>query len=367
MPIDCFVKEIDKLSAERFGRSFPKDNIRHACAVENAIKNNETPECVRYAFFKLTMRCNSDCEYCEHAFSKNQGKYTEQPLDVLLDVVEQLKNAGVTACSVSGGEPLTYPQIDVVIKKMVESGIEPILLTNGILLPQKINSLYEAGLRYVIMSVDSFESQHYENTRGVSFDQILRAYNYMLEFVRKNPSLLFRLTTVFSSENTKDVIPLIQKATQDGVGVQLTPYHNFVNSNDRLTPQNIKEVSGVIQQLIKMKDQGANICNSKPYLQYFSDFFSKNSRIPREIYRCRCGYEAVYIWPDLSVKSCWTTTLPILGNLNDNSLLQIWNSPEYRKQRKMMLNCECEGCWLLCTAEFNIALDDYSSRQGDPL
>ena len=359
--IDCFVKEIDKLSAERFSRSFPRDNIEHACILEDVVKNDKIPETIRYAFFKLTMRCNSDCEYCEHAFSKNQGKYTEQPINVVFDVVDQLKNAGVTACSVSGGEPLTYPNIEVVIQKMVDAGIEPILLTNGILLPNKMDSLFRAGLRYVIMSVDSFNPEHYKSTRGVSFDQILKAYNYMLEFVKKNPSMIFRLTTVLSSQNITDIVPLIQKTTKDGVGVQLTPYHNFINKDDSLSPRDIEEVTKVVHQLILMKEKGAHICNSKTYLEYFSEFFISGARIPRQNYRCRCGYESVYIWPDLSVKSCWTTTLPILGNLRDNSLLNLWNSTEYQNQRKKMLNCNCEGCWLLCTAEFNIALDEYAA------
>lgn len=360
---ESFVKEIDRLSADRFQRQYPADNIRHAAEVEWDVIGDRVPGSIRYAFFKLTMRCNSDCEYCEHAYSKNQGRYTEQPIEVLLDVVDQLGDAGVCACSVSGGEPLTYTHIDAVIEKMVSRGIEPILLTNGILLPSKAEQLYSAGLRYVIMSIDSFNPDHYKKTRGISLDKVSESYSYMVDFVRSHPDMTFRLTTVLSSSNTSDVVELIERATSDGVGVQLTPYHNFINSDDTLSPKDIEEVSSTVDKLLQMKDGGAMISNSREYLRFFPRFFAEGSRIPHGEYRCRCGYEAVYVWPDLSVKSCWSTTLPVLGNLRENSLSEIWAGEEYRRQRRRMLSCQCEGCWLLCTAEFNIALDSYLSMQ----
>ncbi|MBQ7383731.1 MAG: radical SAM protein, partial [Clostridia bacterium] len=173
-----FVTEIERMSAEHFGYEYPTDFVSHAQNLENRIENKESPSNIRYAFFKVTMRCNSDCAYCEHAYSKNQGNLTERSLEEISRVIKELAEMGVKACSVSGGEPLTYKGIENIIKAMVSNKIEPILLTNGILLPQKLQKIYDAGQRYIIISIDSFNPEHYKENRGIDFDSLMRAYNY---------------------------------------------------------------------------------------------------------------------------------------------------------------------------------------------
>lgn len=352
-----FIQEIDRLSCMHRAETFPNSCISHARKMETCIEMDLTPDDIRYAFFKITSTCNSDCAYCEHAFSRNKDK-NEISLSDIKNVVKQLGKAGVTACSLSGGEPLIYKHLIQAIEIMVENGIEPILLTNGILLPEKMQQLYESGLRYVIMSLDSFEPEHYRKTRGVSFESIMRSYEFMVQFKDKHKDFIYRITTVISKENLDDIIPLLVKANSDGVGVQFTPYHNFINKDNDMGVLDIEKIKQISKQLLHFLEQGKSVCNSKEYINFFPAFFETEKRVPDD-YSCKCGYNAVYIWPNLDVRSCWSTSLPNVGNLKEQSLTEIWNSDQYRVQRKKMLSCKCEGCWLLCTAEFNQIHKDY--------
>ena len=268
-----FVTEIDELSAKRFGWEYPQDNTQHARLVASCIQEGNIPPSIRYAFFKITMRCNSNCAYCEHAYSRNQGTNTEQPKEEIVKVIHQLAKQGVRACSVSGGEPLTYDGLDEIIKTFVENRIEPILLTNGILLPQKLNALYQAGLRYVIVSIDSFEAAHYKENRGINFNALMKAYQFTVDFKKTHPDLIVNITAVVSRNNVKDIVPLIKKAHADGVGVQLTPYHNFINKDEDISVEDLRELDGVIEEILTMKQEGYSILNSREYLTFFSDFF----------------------------------------------------------------------------------------------
>lgn len=352
-----FICEIDNLSCSHRHEIFPNSCSDYAKKVEKHIKNNLIPNSIRYAFFKITSTCNSDCAYCEHAFSHHNNK-EEISLPDLLSVIKQLGELGVTSCSLSGGEPLIYRYIDEAVAAMIDNNIEPILLTNGVLLPNKIQHLYDLGLRYVIMSLDSFESDHYKKTRGIDFDSIMRSYNYMVEFKDKNKDFHFSLTTVISKENIDDIIPLIRKVNADNIGIQFTPYHNFINTTNDMGIENIIKIKQVTEMILSLKRQGNLIYNSKEYLEYFPMFFETKKRVP-EGYVCKCGYNAVYIWPNLDVRSCWSTSLPNVGNLKEKSLFEIWQSDIYVGQRAKMLSCACEGCWLLCTAEFNIMHEKY--------
>ena len=356
-----FISEIDKLSCMHRSEVFPQACILRSNQLQACVETNAVPKKINYAFFKITSKCNSDCAYCEHAISRSKDKVSIS-LDDIKGVIRQLGEFGVTACSLSGGEPLVYGYIDEAVAEMKSYGIEPILLTNGILLPQKIEQLYNAGLRYVIMSLDSFEPAHYSKTRGVAFDAVMNAYNCMVKFKNRHSDFIFRITTVISRENLNDAVAVVERADSDGVGVQFTPYHNFINKNDDMGVHDAEALNKLVRQLIDLKLHGKLICNSQEYLNFFGQFFQTGKRVP-DNYQCKCGYNAVYIRSNLDVRSCWSTSLPSLGNLKKNSLSGIWNSEEYSVQRQKMLHCNCEGCWLLCTAEFNIHHEKYLKVQ----
>ena len=56
-------KMFDKMPAEQEISTLRKE-------VDSCISNNCVPDKLHYLMFKMTNRCNSDCEYCPHAISR---------------------------------------------------------------------------------------------------------------------------------------------------------------------------------------------------------------------------------------------------------------------------------------------------------
>lgn len=65
---------------------------------------------------------------------------------------------------------------------------------------------------------------------------------------------------------------------------------------------------------------------------------------------CLAPWMSIHTWPDGNVYPCcvWDSNLPV-GNLNENTIDEIWNSPDLRESRIKMLNNEeykpCQRCY----------------------
>jgi MoaA/NifB/PqqE/SkfB family radical SAM enzyme len=66
-----------------------------------------------------------------------------------------------------GGEPLLHPRLTDLIAMAIAKDMGPALITNGWLLPQKIDALAEAGLKTVYVSIDAASMAAHETNRGL--------------------------------------------------------------------------------------------------------------------------------------------------------------------------------------------------------
>ena len=67
-----------------------------------------------------------------------------------------------------GGEPLLHPDLNEMIAHASSIGMAPMIVTNaGLLTPDRIKQLAEAGLVSVIISIDAAEVGKHEENRGL--------------------------------------------------------------------------------------------------------------------------------------------------------------------------------------------------------
>jgi MoaA/NifB/PqqE/SkfB family radical SAM enzyme len=90
-------------------------------------------------------------------------------------VIGKLAAAGVCEVRFTGGEPLLYRQLPMVIECAVQSGLRVSVITNGWLLPTRLPELVTAGCHEVVVSVDGIQPTH-DAIRGRNglFDRCLR-------------------------------------------------------------------------------------------------------------------------------------------------------------------------------------------------
>jgi MoaA/NifB/PqqE/SkfB family radical SAM enzyme len=87
-------------------------------------------------------RCNLACTYC------NEFDDFSKPVDieVMYQRLDRLADLGTTIVTISGGEPLLHPELDLIIARIRRRGIIAGMITNGYLLTaDRINRLNRAG------------------------------------------------------------------------------------------------------------------------------------------------------------------------------------------------------------------------------
>jgi MoaA/NifB/PqqE/SkfB family radical SAM enzyme len=76
--------------------------------------------------WELTSACNLKCDFC---LVEIKGRHL--PVDDALAIADELIAAGVDKVLLSGGEPLLYPGIEAVMRRLAGAGVLVKLLTNG--------------------------------------------------------------------------------------------------------------------------------------------------------------------------------------------------------------------------------------------
>src|SRR5438477_7586299 len=97
-------------------------------------------------------RCNLACTYC------NEYDDVSKPVDlpVMYQRLDRLADLGTTIITISGGEPLLHPDLDLIVAHIRRRGMIAGMITNGYLLTaDRIRRLNRAGLEHLQISIDN--------------------------------------------------------------------------------------------------------------------------------------------------------------------------------------------------------------------
>lgn len=325
--------------------------------VSRAITQEDYPIHLRYLLFKLTNYCNSDCAYCSHAVNRAipEKKHVISH-ELAIKTIEDAAKMGVQAISMSGGEPLLRKDIVSLIKKVVDCKMIPVLLTNGLLLDRCWDELGAAGLRYIVISVDSVNREVYERQRGASFELAMKGIEAARKLRDKYGYAEIHVSAVLTKDNYEDFMDLVAYMRDRDIKVQVIPYHKRQNDAENLTIKEADKIKELTSRLIEIKKESKTIANSVGFLQHLPDYFINGKTLP-DHFACKVGYTNLCIDAYMDVKPCWSCRFEPIGNLSEKSLPEMWSSDKLVEYRKRMLRCDCEGCWYLCTSEICMMLD----------
>ena len=107
----------------------------------------------------VTNSCNATCDFCNFANGKTPHKDLRWINATRLDAALQiLHGRGIRYVSFFGGEPLLHPYIAEIVALSIEKGMGTALITNGWLLPAKLDELVGSGLKTIYISIDAHEA-----------------------------------------------------------------------------------------------------------------------------------------------------------------------------------------------------------------
>ena len=127
----------------------------------------------------LTDRCNFRCFYClphgEPPIAPKEQMLSYEEIEYVCEIFVSL---GIEKLRLTGGEPMLRRDIETIIRKLTPlkaSGLRDLALTtNGYYLPDRAQSLKDAGLDRVTISLDSLKRDVFKRMTGVDvLDKVL--------------------------------------------------------------------------------------------------------------------------------------------------------------------------------------------------
>ena len=214
----------------------------------------------------LLDQCNFRCPYCmpesefssDYEFLKRQQRLT---YDEIIKVARAAVSLGVSKVRLTGGEPLLDKQIfDLIARLRRVAGIEDLALTtNGMLLASAAEKLKFAGLDRVTISLDSLDSDVFNEMSGGRGD-IKRVLDGLAAAEQAGLGPIKVNVVVQKGVNDHTVIDLLEFFRGTGHIVRLIEFMDVGNRNgwrmDQVVPS--ANLLREIQQRWPLRPVGAN-------------------------------------------------------------------------------------------------------------
>jgi MoaA/NifB/PqqE/SkfB family radical SAM enzyme len=227
--------------------------------------------------------CNLSCAYCNE-----YDKVSEPvPLEEMFRRIDCLGRLGTAMVGISGGEPLTHPGLDEIVRRIRKNGAIAGMITNGYLLNvERIERLNRAGLDHMQISIDNVNPDEISK-------KSLKVLDKKLEMLARYAEFHVNINSVVGGgiKNPEDALTIGRRAL--GLGFESTI--GIIHDGDgQLKPLKSDEARVYFEMTNRRKTNYARF-----------DHFQKAIAEGRpNDWRCRAGSRYLYICEDGLVHYC---------------------------------------------------------------
>jgi MoaA/NifB/PqqE/SkfB family radical SAM enzyme len=190
--------------------------------------------------FQARYNCNFSCQHCSINGVKDKSRKTLSIADIK-NIFDQADVMGISRMTLSGGEPLIFPDLDQIIEAIGAKRFWIQLDTNAYLLTEeKIQHLKEIGIDCIAPSLDSLNKNGHDlfrNTKG-SAEKVFKA----VDMIQKAGLNIFIQTVVTHNRlHSNEFINFIKYFNDKEIGVFVSfakPVGAFSNNFDELITKN---------------------------------------------------------------------------------------------------------------------------------
>lgn len=191
-----------------------------------------------YLRISLTERCNLRCVYC----MPEDGVPLSPPRELLTtpEIVmlsSVFVSQGVSKIRLTGGEPTVRPDILPLMHQigaLRPRGLRELCLTtNGIALHRKLESMVEAGLTGVNLSLDTLDPWQFQiMTRRKGFDAVMKSIDRVHELNKHGAGIRLKINcVVMRGVNDREILPFVEMTRESNVEVRFIEYMPFGGNN----------------------------------------------------------------------------------------------------------------------------------------
>ncbi len=292
----------------------------------------------------LTDKCNFECDWCSDLMlrAKQNGHMQERVVYSLLDDLAEGGTKGVVI--EGGGEPTLHKSFANITRRIGETGMAAGLITNGSKFDyEDVFGVFE----WVRVSLDvssPAQMNELKSRQKAMFDRVIANIERM---ARLKTHTVLGVSYIITRKTREGIAEMVQQLRDMGVDyVQIKP----VVGQPQLSLDNYSE----FEDLRKYTRDGFKV---------FVDALKENTTRGNAGLPCTAHSLSSIVGANGSVYLCGRLNSypdwPAIGNINDASFNEIWNSSERFRQANLTLDkdfcaAKCPECRL---TKFNVALD----------
>lgn len=227
--------------------------------------------------------CNLSCAYCNE-----YDKVSEPvPLEEMYRRIDHLGRLGTAMVGISGGEPLTHPELDDVIRRIRKNGAIAGMITNGYLLNvERIERLNRAGLDHMQISIDNIVPDEVSK-------KSLKVLDKKLQMLAEHAEFHVNINSVVGGgfKDPNDALTISKRALELGFESTIGIIHDGDGQLKALNPDEARVY-------FAMKNR------KKSNYAQFDKFQEAIAEGRPNDWRCRAGSRYLYICEDGLVHYC---------------------------------------------------------------
>ncbi|HJB74074.1 MAG TPA: radical SAM protein [Candidatus Eubacterium faecale] len=284
----------------------------------------------------VTYRCNARCNMCSRY--KRPSSPDEE---ISLATIKKLPRMYFT--NITGGEPFIRTDLKDIVRELYKKSDRIVISTNGFFTDRIIDlckAFPNVGIR---ISIEGLEETN-NAIRGLP-DGFNRGYATLKKLVEmKHPDVGFGMTV--QDANAKDLVPLYELSNELDMEFATASLHNsfyFVEARNIIKdrPMVAQNFEDLINELLKSNSP------KKWFRAYFNHGLINYIYGQKRLLPCDMAFDTFFIDPYGDVMPCnGTKEKEVMGNLNEQSWDELWNSAQADTVRKKVRNCS-RNCWMI--------------------
>ena len=284
----------------------------------------------------VTYRCNAKCTMC------NRYKVPSKPEDeISTETIRKLPEMYFT--NITGGEPFIRDDLKEIVRELYKKSDRIVISTNGFFTDRIVELCKEFPQIGIRISIEGLEQTNNE-IRGLE-DGFNRGYTTLKTLVDMGmKDVGFGMTV--QDKNAPDLVALYDISDELGMEFATASLHNsfyFVESNniihDRLmVAENFEKL---INKLLESNSP------KKWFRAYFNHGLINYIFSQKRLLQCDMSFDTFFIDPYGDVMPCnGTKEKEVMGNLNEQSWDELWNSEKAETVRQKVRCCD-RNCWMI--------------------
>lgn len=284
----------------------------------------------------VTYRCNARCKMC------NRYKAPSKPdEEISVDIIKKLPQMYFT--NITGGEPFIRSDLKDIVRELYKKSDRIVISTNGFFTDRIIDLCKEFPNVGIRISIEGLEETN-NAIRGLD-DGFNRGYTTLKKLVEMNhPDVGFGMTV--QDANAKDLVPLYELSNEMNMEFATASLHNsfyFVEAKNIIKdrPMVAENFEKLINELLKSNSP------KKWFRAYFNHGLINYIYGQERLLPCDMAFDTFFIDPYGDVMPCnGTKEKEVMGNLNEQSWDELWNSKQADKVRAKVRCCN-RNCWMI--------------------